>query len=328
MINKYLFLNTLLSLVIFSSCNNSIIDSKQLQGCWITEISFDQKSDQFSTNIMLSLKDGEGIISELGLREQNVSKFTYQLSGNKMMFNDPGAFFEILECSDDRLKINLFEGDTMQLTRIDAPYMELEKLSELVNHSFKLKVENENTEKIIHFTPDEALVLSDDLLADKDDFVYFSFGRANYRLQSIEDVISLEVLGIDQKIGFPFMGVLTMEDENFVLLTYTDQGIKKSYLSKLKNTSTQSDQLYGRWRLWGGSRLETFEFMENGTVLHTKNDSKTNMQWTTDNSGYLIKMTDDGGNISYGVKDFGKSEYRIGYEFQRGKFSDLLKTGQ
>jgi len=317
------YIHYILALFLISSCET--IENEVIERRWISNLEIDVEKKYFSPNYIFELNDGEGYIAEVG---NDKVEFYYELKGNKIVLKEPRKTIgEILSYDQDNLVVDFLELDTLKFVPLESKGADLKRMKNfLIGKSFDLENQNGDLRHLVHFTENEMFLLSLDIYNVNEKFPKLSFRRLAFTMENISNLSILRVGGMTERLGYPLIGILEEKENHILVNTYAKDGFYQSKLRPFNSTSKKvSDVLFAKqWRLYGGERLETFDFLENGQINHEKNGVKSKLKWSIDNSGKLITIEDDKGNKNYGVFDFEKNIYRIGYEFSPGKFSDML----
>ncbi len=310
---------------IFTACKNenkALIEQK-----WISGLEMDLERKKYKENIILTLEEGQGLFCEFG---KGCSAFPYILADDDIQIGQSGeALAKILYASKDSLELDFLEQDTLQFSKIPFPELDFNQTkSLLINKSYELLNHDESYRSIIHFTDREILILSQDVLKDKEeeDFPSLMYRRREYSIDSISGFVTLKAGGFLRLMDYPLVGFVEKNPKGFFVHTYMHDGIRKSQLLRpiTAPEKTANHLLEKQWRLGAGKRLETFDFLENQELVHSKNGVKSNWKWSLDESGFLVILEDENGDKKYVVKSFYHNNYRMGYELAPGKFSDLL----
>lgn len=313
--------------VLFCQCSSQELDENLLEQNWISDVEIDANNGDYLLSSIINIKDGKVHLISLRSEKESIT-FDYQLVGKELiMLTDDQKIplWEITSLSSDQMEIVIPDTDTLHLKSIKTGWTDAEKIkAKLLNHSFRLKEESSSLSHLVHFTERDLLLFSKDVELKESDFPQFNFSRLKYELKFNHDIPIILIFNRPPNFSYPLFGPLFIDEQQITIHTFIDGENHHSELIPIKREMPDSAPLKKEWRLWGGKRTQWFKFLDHGKLLYTKEDQESQWTWELDESGYLLMMTDEGGNRTYGIKNFDLSKRRIGYEFSKAKFSDML----
>ena len=270
-----------LVLVIFliTGCEN--VDRELIEKRWISNLEIDLEKKHFVPNYIFELKNGKGFLAEVG---RDKVEFNYELRGNSLVIKETkNTLGEILSYDQDNLKINFLGLDTLEFVKMELELKssELKQLKNtLIDHSFVLLNHDGSSKQIVHFTEDEMFLLSLDLKNRDGKFPKLDFRRMGISMETISNFTVIRVGGMTENLEYPLIGIIEKMEDQIQINTFTDDGFYQSKLTHFKSPPKDINNILfeKQWRLYGGDRLETFDFLENGMINHEKNGVKSKLK--------------------------------------------------
>lgn len=326
----------LIFLFIGTSCTSQSGANKLANTYWVTDILVEKETNELTPNLVLSFSDSIASIHQFGIG-QKLFELPYEIKENKLLLNkQSNPFMKFLEIKEEEIKAALFPGDTTRFRRI-RPSSTKEELirSEIVNSSFVITDNKEGEQKIIYFDDKEVFQFSKDMMKDELAFPQLNFKRVPYYLDFTNSIPSI-IIGnpLTPKVQYSSNGELKLtnliigkidlnENNDLEINSFKSIGTNKYTITKIQRKIDSSRLFSGEWKRGNQNKL-VFSFKPSGKVEISENGIKRVLSWRYDNSGYLIIITEDSGEKLYAIKNFKLSNKRIGLEFSKGKFTDLI----
>ena len=301
---------------------------------WATEILYDKKQNEFTSNMIFSFGNDTASIHQFGTGKK-LFELPYLIKKDKLYLDrKPNPFLKFLQKKNDKIIVSFYTGDTIVIKQVypKANIKEVIK-SELLNQSFVYKKERIDETRILYFEDKEVLQFSKDIENENAEFVNFNFTRVPYSIDFTNGIPTI-IIGnqsspkvemtsnSDYGVSNIIVGELDKKEKNRIEInSFVANKVEKSTLTKVENKNNQISLTSGEWKR--GSNL-MFRFEPDGRLEITEKGMKRELNWKADNSGYLIIMEEKSGEKLYAIKNFKLHEKRIGLEFSRGKFGDIL----
>lgn len=324
----------LIFMIIGVSCSTQPASNKLENTFWTTEILYDKERNEFTPNMIFSFGSDTASVHQFGTGKK-LFELPYSIRNNKLYLDGKAnPFLKFLKMDKEKIIASLGPEDTTILKKV-YPKNNIEKAirSELLNQSFVFKRDGTDKNMILYFEEKEVLQFSKDIENEDSKFVNFNFSRVPYSIDftnGIPTIIigNLSTASMESSLNGAYnslniiIGKVNRKEENkFEISSFFPNEVKKSALIKVDNRNIQTRLTDGEWKR--GSNL-IFRFEPDGKLRITEKGTKRELTWKTDNSGYLIIMEEKSGERLYAIKNFNLHEKRIGLEFARGKFGDIL----
>jgi hypothetical protein len=304
-----------------------------LDGHWVFPLSI-ITAGKVTPNALMTLDKGNLHVEIIGTGELVVDD-TYGILEKKLYVgNQSTPYLELVERAPHQLKVVLIEKDTVVLQKV-VPAASSKTLKErLLGRSFSMYASGNLQEQQVYFAENELLIFGRDVVVPPErSFPTFSFNRLPYTVSLATAVPSIiigdptqsfyKTLPDGHKVkGNLIIGLLqTADNQKLSIELFLPHKNDVVTLHPLHPKDEQHPLIAKKWHL--GS-LKTFNFDPSGTLLIKGKDEVETQSWALDDSGKLIIMTDQQGHKQYAIKNFNSSDQRIGYEFRRGTFTDLI----
>lgn len=326
----------LICLVLFTTCTKPKEEINLTDTYWISDISMDYSLPEFTPSLLFSIGKESASIKSLGYEDALFESKYWIADEFFFIATKEGPLMKLLKKTDSELYVSLTPGDTTKFTRVkSSTYDRGYYINRFENKTVQVGMGNNNLAGVIHYTQDEALNFSNDIFdVDGDKVLALNFYRIPYGIGFTNNIPTLAMgksmqANVVSKQGEPirvqnyFAGSLDINSENEIGVTlYQNNLLEKWRLIKVRKFEEAENLLLGTWE--AGKTKMTFK--KEGSVdinLDTMNESA---QWKTDPSGHLIIISKKSGEKLYAVHNLLRDKNRIGLEFSKGRFLDLVRV--
>jgi hypothetical protein len=298
----------------------------------------DYELPEFTPSLLFSISEDIASIKSLGY-EDALFESKYWIEDDYLFLSTKeGPLMKLLKKTDSELYVSLLPGDTTKFNRVhqnnfDKSYF----INSFENKTLQVGMGNNNLAGVIHFTQDEALNFSNDIFdVESDNFLSLNFYRIPYGIGFTNNIPTLAmgksmqakvVSGPEEAIRVQnyFAGSLDINSEDEIGVTlYQNNILEKWRLIKVKKFEEAENLILGTWKT-GNTRIT---FKKDGILDIKQNDMIETAQWKLDPSGHLIIISKKSGDKQYAVHNLLRDKNRIGFEFSKGRFKDLVKMNR
>lgn len=324
-----------LYILIFASCTEQKESFDLTNTYWISDISMDYEIPEFTPSLLFSIGEEEASIHSLGY-EDALFKSKYWIEYEYLyLTSKEGPLMKIISKEESELFVSLLPGDTTKFNRVYKS--ELGRgyfINRFENKTLQVGMGNNLLAGVIHFTKDEALNFSNDIFEfNSKDQLELNFYRIPHGIGFTNSIPTLAMgksmhanviskPGEDIRVQNYFAGSLDVKDNSDIGITiYQNNRPEKWRLIKVEQFEQARDLLYGSW----GAGQTMLEFKVDGLLEYTEKGVMDSLSWKLDPSGHLIIITKKDGSKVYAVHNLVRDKNRIGFEFSRGRFKDLIR---